>query len=163
MCVKCFNTKNFSINRCSQISVLNLTHQFGDDDYETMLLRLFAADWDNNIGRSQYIVSTFHLTYLLSAKMVIHSPKNKQHSNYIKPLVDQGLLIIEDSRSHSALHITLARTPLDKCSAWRRDLYPTTITTRDRHPCHRRYSNPKSHQVRGRRLTHQTARELGIG
>jgi len=29
-------------------------------------------------------------------------------------LLDQGLLIIEDSRSHSVLQITLGRTPLDE-------------------------------------------------
>ena len=46
-----------------------------------------------------------------------------------QPVVDQGL-IIEASRSHS--HTTLSRTPLDKWSARRRNLYLTTNTTRKR-------------------------------
>jgi len=50
-----------------------------------------------------------------------------------QPLVDQGLLIIEDSRSHSVLHTTLGRTPLDKWSDRRTDLYLTTHNTHNRH------------------------------
>jgi hypothetical protein len=38
-----------------------------------------------------------------------------------QPLVGQGLLIIEASRSHS--DTTLGRTPLDECTARRTDLY----------------------------------------
>jgi len=53
MCVKSLNTKNVSTNRCSQITVLNLTGQDGDNA-EAMLLRLHAADWDNNIRSAQY-------------------------------------------------------------------------------------------------------------
>jgi len=51
-----------------------------------------------------------------------------------QPLVGQGL-IIEASRSHSFRHATLGRTPLDKWSARRRDLYMTTHNTHKRHPC----------------------------
>ena len=43
-----------------------------------------------------------------------------------QPLVGQGLLIIEASRSRSFRHTTLGRTPLDEGSARRRDLYLTT-------------------------------------
>jgi hypothetical protein len=46
-----------------------------------------------------------------------------------QPLVGQGLLLIEASRSHSFRHITLGRTPLDEWSARRRDLYLTTHNT----------------------------------
>ena len=53
MCVKSFNTKNVSTNRCSQITVLNLSRQDGYNA-EAMLLRLHAEDWDNNIGSAQY-------------------------------------------------------------------------------------------------------------
>jgi len=53
MCVKRFNRNDVSTNRCSQITVLNLTHQDGDNA-ETMLLRLFAEDWDNNIGSAPF-------------------------------------------------------------------------------------------------------------
>jgi len=46
-------------------------------------------------------------------------------------LVGQGLLILEDSRSHSR-HSTLGRTYLDEWSARRRDRYPTTQNTHNR-------------------------------
>jgi hypothetical protein len=49
-----------------------------------------------------------------------------------QPLVGQGLLIIEASRSHSLRHTTLGRTPLDEWSARRRDLYLTTHNTHKR-------------------------------
>jgi hypothetical protein len=38
-----------------------------------------------------------------------------------QPIVGQGLLVIETSRSHTR-HTTVGRTPLDECSAPRRDL-----------------------------------------
>jgi len=44
-----------------------------------------------------------------------------QHS-----LVGQGLIIIEDSRSHSVLETTVDRTPLDEWSVRRRHLYLKT-------------------------------------
>jgi len=50
------------------------------------------------------------------------------------PLEGQGL-IIEASRSRSFRHATLVRTPLDKWSARRRDLYMTTHNNHKRHPC----------------------------
>jgi len=65
---------------------------------------------------------------------------------------------------------TLGRTPLDKWSAWRRDLYATTHTTHDRDshapgprlrppaPDHR---PPQSQQTSGYRPTTGTARPLG--
>ena len=64
----------------------------------------------------------------------------------------QGLPIIEVSRSHSVIHTTLGRTPLDKWypdaakSTWQH----TTLTT-GRHPCPRRCSNPQSLQASGDR------------
>jgi hypothetical protein len=45
-----------------------------------------------------------------------------------QPPVGQGLLIIEASRSHSDIHYTVGRTPLDEGSAPHRDLYLTTQT-----------------------------------
>jgi hypothetical protein len=48
-----------------------------------------------------------------------------------QPLVGQGLLIAEVSRSHFR-HTTLGRTPLDNWSARRRDLYLTTYNTHKR-------------------------------
>jgi hypothetical protein len=51
---------------------------------------------------------------------------------------------------------------------WTKDRFVTessiwqhTTFTRDRHPCHRRDSNPQSQQARGRRPTPQTAPPLG--
>jgi hypothetical protein len=38
------------------------------------------------------------------------------------------------SRSHAFRHATLGTTPLDKWSAWRRDLYMTTHDSHKRHP-----------------------------
>ena len=47
-----------------------------------------------------------------------------------QPLVDQGLFIIEGSRSHPVRHTALGNTPLDERSAWRTDL--TTHNTHKR-------------------------------
>ena len=49
-----------------------------------------------------------------------------------QPLVGQGLLSIEASRSHFFRHITLGRTSLDESSARRIDLYLTTHNTHKR-------------------------------
>jgi hypothetical protein len=49
-----------------------------------------------------------------------------------QPLVGQGLLITEASRSHPARHTTLGRTPLDEWSARRRDLYLKIHSTHKR-------------------------------
>jgi len=46
-------------------------------------------------------------------------------------------------------HTTIGRTPLDKWSVRRRNLYLTS----DKHPCHRRDWNPQSQQASGRRPT----------
>jgi hypothetical protein len=53
------------------------------------------------------------------------------------------------------IHTTVGRTPLDEGSVRRRDLYLTTHKhfTRDKHPCPRCDSNPRSQQVLGRRPT----------
>jgi hypothetical protein len=49
-----------------------------------------------------------------------------------QPLVGQGLLVREASRSHSVKQATLGRTPLYEGSAHRRDLYLTTLITNKR-------------------------------
>jgi len=49
-----------------------------------------------------------------------------------EPLVGQGLLIAEASRSHSLRHTTRGRTSLDEWSVRRRDLYLTTLCTHNR-------------------------------
>ena len=51
---------------------------------------------------------------------------------------------------HTQRRITAGRTPLDKGSARRRDLYLTTHNTH-RHPYSRRDANPQSQQESGRR------------
>jgi hypothetical protein len=50
-----------------------------------------------------------------------------------QPLMGQGLLIIEASRSHSIRHTTLGRTPLNERSARHRDLYLTKHNIYKRH------------------------------
>ena len=49
-----------------------------------------------------------------------------------QPLVAQGLLIIEDSWSHSVIRTTIGRTPLDEWSAWWRVLYLTPHCSHNR-------------------------------
>jgi hypothetical protein len=49
-----------------------------------------------------------------------------------RPLVGQGLLIIEAAQSHSVSRTTHGRTSLDEWSARRRDLYLTTHSTHKR-------------------------------
>jgi hypothetical protein len=69
-------------------------------------------------------------------------------------LVAQGLLIIEDSRSHSVKHTTLGRNPLDERSACRRDLnLKTHNAQKDKPPCPWRDSNPQSQEANDRRPT----------
>ena len=46
--------------------------------------------------------------------------------------MDQGLLIVKDSWSHSVRHTTLGRTPLDEWPARRSDLYLTTHNSHKR-------------------------------
>jgi hypothetical protein len=46
-----------------------------------------------------------------------------------QPIVGQGLLVTATSISHSIIHTTLGRVPLDERSARRRDLYLTTHNT----------------------------------
>jgi len=69
------------------------------------------------------------------------------------PVVDQSLLIIEASRSHSdTLHsfglLWTRDQPEAQTSTWQH-----TTLTRDRQQCRRRDSNPQSQQASGRRPT----------
>jgi hypothetical protein len=61
-----FNGKDVSTNRCSQITVLNLTCQ-DCDDAEAMLLLLLDENWDNNFGSAPYSKCklSIYLTYCL--------------------------------------------------------------------------------------------------
>ena len=54
---------------------------------------------------------------------------------------------------HTQRRTTVGRTPLDKWSARRRDLYLTTHNTQNRHVCPRWDSNPQSQQASARRPT----------
>jgi hypothetical protein len=74
-------------------------------------------------------------------------------------LVDLGLPIIEALRSrpvrhtpHSVRLLWTSYHPDAETSAWQH-----TTLTRDRHPCHRRDSNPQSQQTNGHRLTPYTS------
>jgi hypothetical protein len=76
------------------------------------------------------------------------------HPTVQQPLVGQGLLIIEDSRSHSDAHthsvgvLWTSGQAEEETSIWQH-----TTLTRDRHPRPRRVSNPQSYQASGRRPT----------
>jgi hypothetical protein len=77
-----------------------------------------------------------------------------------QPLVSQGFLITEASRSHSDTPHSVgllwtSDQPNAETSTWRH-----TTLTRERLPCPRRDSNSQSQQASGRRLTPQTARPL---
>jgi len=52
---------------------------------------------------------------------------------------------------HTEQHTTVGRTPLDEWSAHRRDLYLTTHSTQNRHPCLWRDLNPQSQQASSHR------------
>jgi hypothetical protein len=58
-------------------------------------------------------------------------------------------------------HTTVGRAPLDELSVRRRDLYPTTHNTHNRHPCPRRDSNLQSQKASGRRPKPKAARLPG--
>ena len=61
--------------------MLNLSGQDGDDA-EAMLLRLFAEDWDNNIGSAGYSKCKLSISpYLKSTESVVLPLKNKKLSN----------------------------------------------------------------------------------
>ena len=63
---------------------------------------------------------------------------------------------------HTQRRTTVDRTPLDKGSARRRDLYLTTHNTHNRQTSMPQWeSNPEFQQASGRRPTPQTARPLG--
>ena len=71
----------------------------------------------------------------------------------LQPPLDQDVLIIETSRSHSGTPQSIRLLWVsDQTGAETSNGQHTTIT-RDRHPCHRRDSNPQSHQASGRRPT----------
>jgi hypothetical protein len=65
--------------------------------------------------------------------------------------VGQGLLVIEDTLSHSVIHTTVGTTPLDELSARRIDLYLTPNNTHKRqtsmHPGGIRTRNPSKRAV----------------
>jgi hypothetical protein len=75
-------------------------------------------------------------------------------------IVQQGLLIIEASQSHSDAPYC-CRTCLDGWSVWCKDLYLTTHSTHKRHQCTWWDSNSKSQQANGRRPTPYPACPLG--
>jgi hypothetical protein len=69
-----------------------------------------------------------------------------------QPNGDQGRVISEFYMSRTRHTHTVAKTPVDGCSARRRDLYLTIYTlSRDWYPCRRRDSKSQSQQGIGRR------------
>jgi hypothetical protein len=61
--------------------------------------------------------------------------RNKFFSLAQHPLGNQGILIIEASRSHSVWHTVFGRTPLDEGWVRRRDLCLKRHNTHNRYPC----------------------------
>ena len=73
-----------------------------------------------------------------------------------QPLAGQGLVICEDSRSHSVTpHSVGLLWTSDQPDAETSTLQSITLTG-DRHPCPRRDSNPQSQQASGLRLRLRT-------
>jgi len=73
----------------------------------------------------------------LTTQEIPFSGRNKFNMKYFfyhgaTTLSGQGLLVIEDSLSHSVIHTRIDRTPLDEWSARRRGLYLTTHNTHKR-------------------------------
>jgi len=69
-----------------------------------------------------------------------------------RPVISQGLLLIEASRSHTPRFTTLGRTPLDELSTRRSYLYLTTNNTHKSKismPLEGLDSNPQSQQASG--------------
>ena len=93
----------------------------------------------------------------------VHSPVTSSlffHLGAHSPPVGQGLLIVEDSRSHSDTPHSLgllwtSDQPDAETSTWQQ----TTLTT-DRHPCPRRDSNSQSQQASGLRPSGPCSRYL---
>jgi hypothetical protein len=80
-----------------------------------------------------------------------------------EPLVNQGLLITEASRSLSDTpHSVQVLWTSDRLDAETSNRHHTRIT-RERHPCARRDSNPQYQQASGCRPTPYSARPLGLG
>jgi len=70
-----------------------------------------------------------------------------------QPIIGDGLLIVEASRSHSDTPhplglLRISYRPTAESSTWQH-----TTLTRRRHPCPRRNSNPQSQQANGHRPT----------
>jgi hypothetical protein len=73
-----------------------------------------------------------------------------------QPLVDQGPLFIQDSRSHSVRHTTLGIIPLEEGSARRSDLYRKT------HNTHKRQTSTSAGGIRTRNPRKRTATGIGF-
>jgi hypothetical protein len=124
------------VSSCSQLSL-------GDFVLET------ADTWHvGRWGRSRRVQNNKEIPLLYhNIKMLVTLFSSFYHGATTP--VDQGLLIIEDSRSHSFRHTAIGRTPLEEWSARRRDLYLTTHNTHKSHTTMtQRYSNPYSQQAR---------------
>ena len=76
-----------------------------------------------------------------------------------EPLLGQGLLVVEASRSHSDTPHTLGLLWTSDRPDAETSIY--TTLTRDKHLCHRPDSNPQSQQASCRRPMPQTARPPG--
>jgi hypothetical protein len=115
---------------------------------------LATRPWDVQIELHQYI-ELWKWKEWINFNRGLFSPMGQQ------PLVGQGLLIIEISRSHSISHISLGRTPWTSGQpVAENSTSQHTTLPRDRHACPRQVSNQQSQQGSGRRPTLYTARPL---
>ena len=107
-------------------------------------------------GRHHALCQILYLVTILN-KLIFHLKVLFFFSFRNSPPVTHDLLSFEASRSHSDTpqSVRLLRTidqPDAQTSTWQH-----TILTTDRHPCHRRESNPQSQQASCCRITPQTA------
>jgi len=110
--------------------------------------------------RARFVLEKVALGHVLSLVSIVttslHIPISFKdllfpHPVVQEPLVGQGLLIVEASRSHSDTH-TLSWSPLDEWPGRRRDPYLATHNTHKRQTSTpRRDSKPQSYKARGRR------------
>ena len=95
---------------------------------------LMALRWELiSVVRLWLVHRSYYINFRLYGYQYLQSGYRSLFPDFVSfwrdsPLVGQSLLIHEVSRSHTTHH----RTHLDKWSARRRDLYPTTHNNRDR-------------------------------
>ena len=113
-------------------------------------------------GTETRLIPCQHHYHFAPYSYFIHRPSIFPHPIVQQPLVGQGILITEASRSHSDAHTyththTHTHTRLDSSGRvarpTKRHLLGNTQHSQETHPCPRRVSNPQSYQASDRRPT----------